>query len=134
MSAFSAELTGEFDILISKIKDLLTSYRRGIGASDESERKALFQQIDGLMAEEGDIYKQLELELRGAAGKAALALRKESHLSIKQEFANVKQDHQRALLLASGGAAEKVVYQDAQREKLENSRKKWGTKYLTASL
>jgi hypothetical protein len=69
------------------------------------------------------VYRQLELEVRGkdSAAKAAFAARKAAHAALRQDYTNARQDHQRSLLLASGGAAEKVAYKDAQKEKLEAS-------------
>ena len=131
MSAFSDELTGEFNTLSGKIKDMMTSYRRGLGTTDEAARNRLFQQIEALMAEEEDVYKQLELEVRGkpADAKKIFTAQKEMHNSTKLDFLNVKQDNQRSLLLASGGSTQKVAYKDAQKEKLEASQRRYGIQY-----
>lgn len=120
MSAFSFELGAEFDKITAKLKDAMTSYRRGLGKEDEASRSTLYTQIQGLMEEEEDLYKQMELEVRGAeaGAKSAFARRKETHNGLKAEFNTVTQDHQRTLLMA-GGAGAKTAYKDAQREKLE---------------
>ena len=127
MSAFSLELVTEFDKVVGKTKDMMATYRRGLGTVEEANRNALYTRIEALMSEEEDIYKQLELEVRGGgpSAKTAFAERKDTHNTLKSEFVNIKSDHQRALLLATGGDAEKSAYRDAQKEKLEASQRKY---------
>lgn len=127
MSAFTQELSIEFDKIVGKITDMMASYRRGLGTIEEAHRNALFSRIESLMSEEEDLFKQMELEMRGgtATEKASFVERKNRHNVIKSDFLNIKSDHQRALLIATGGgSAEKTAYRDAQREKLENSKRK----------
>lgn len=121
MSAFSAELSIELDKCIGKATEMMATYRRGLGTIEETHRLALYTRIEALMAEEEDLYKQLELELRG--NKAALAEKKNVHNQVNADFMNVKNDHQRTMLIA-GGSSGKTAYRDAQKEKLEASQRK----------
>ena len=125
MSAFSDELSVEFDTLCGKQRDQMKSYRQGLGLGDEDARNRLYHNIESLEAELEDVYKQLEIEVRGkAAAKESFRVKKDTYSSLRQEFLNIKQDHQRSLLIANGGVAEKAAYRDAQKEKLEASRRK----------